>query len=90
MVRCWDCANIAKCKYASGRVSRCNLFNPYLSVEEFCLEMGISFWEFRNRTFNESVLKRLQNDALKKGIKIIKDWSLNKKVFKWVIYKVKM
>lgn len=85
MVKCWDCANIAKCKYASGKITRCNRFNPYLSVEEFCTELGISV-----RTFYRMSLAGLQKDARAKGIVIMKDYYDKKKKYKWVIYKVKM
>jgi len=87
---CWDCANIAKCKYASGKITRCNLFNPYLTIEEFCAEMGMSHRAFFDRTRNGRSIAGLRKDAREKGIVIIKDWYLKKKKFKWVIYKVKM
>jgi hypothetical protein len=87
---CWYCANIAKCKYASGKITRCNLFNPYLSVKEFCAEMGFSVRTFSRRTQNNKSLAGIRKDAREKGIIIIKDWYDQKRKFRWVIYKVKM
>lgn len=87
---CWNCASIAKCPVASGKISRCSRFNPYLSVEEFCIELGIKHWQFKERTQNESSFKGLQKDARAKGIVIIKDYSPNKLKITWVIYKVKI
>ena len=90
MGKCWECANIAKCEYASGKITRCNRFNPYLSVEEFCIELGISVRQFKDRTQNGKSIKGLQKDARAKGIVIMKDYYDKKKKYKWVIYKVKM
>ncbi len=87
---CWNCANIGKCRHASGKITHCKYFNPYLSVTEFCAELGISVHSFFDRTRKGRSIAGLQKDARKKGIVILKDYHDKKKHYKWVIYKVKM
>lgn len=87
---CWDCANIGRCKYASGKVISCNRFNPYLTLEEFCVEMGMSVKMFYYYTRGGRSISSIQRDARAKGIIVIKDYSMKKKKIRWVIYRKKM
>lgn len=87
---CWHCANIGKCKYASGKIIRCNQFNPYMTLEELCAELGLTVWKFNYITRNGKSIAGIQRDAREKGIIVTKDYSMKKKKFSWVIYRKKM